>query len=87
MAILHGYINLSKIDKNLISENKNGEKILWVDVYTYDTPDQYGNTACLVSYDPRAKKKTYLANFRTKELHANTTTGESNNTESQDLPF
>ena len=68
MAILHGYINLSKIDKNLISENKNGDKILWVDVYTYDAPDNYGNTACLATYDPRTRTKTYLANFRPKEV-------------------
>lgn len=69
MAILHGYINLSKIDKNLISTNKNGDKILWVDLYTYDTPDNYGNTACLATYEPRTRQKTYLANFRPKELN------------------
>lgn len=68
MAILHGYINLSKIDKGLITVNKNGEKIIWVDLYTYDTPDKYGNIACLNTYDPNTRTKTYLANFKPKEL-------------------
>ena len=70
MAILHGYINLSRIDKNLITTNKNDEKILWVDLYTYDSPDQYGNTACLATYDARTKRKAYLANFRPKDLNS-----------------
>ena len=70
MAILHGYINLSRIDKNLITTNKNGEKILWADLYTYDNPDQYGNTACLATYDARTKKKAYLANFKPKDLNS-----------------
>lgn len=69
MAILHGYINLSKIDKNLITTNKSGDKILWVDLYTYDNPDQFGNTACLASYDARTRKKAYLANFKPKDLN------------------
>ena len=68
MAILHGYINLGKIDKSLITTNSRGDKILWVDIYTYDKADQYGNTACLATYDSRTKTKAYLANFRPKEL-------------------
>jgi len=85
MAILHGYINLSKIDKNLITTNKSGDKIIWVDVYTYDTPDQFGNTACLAQYDPRTRQKTYLANFRKKELHQEN--GSQGDEPSNDLGF
>lgn len=68
MAILNGYINLSKIDKNLITENRHGDKIIWVDLYTYDQADQFGNTACVATYDGRTKQKNYIANFRPKEL-------------------
>lgn len=84
MAILHGYLNLSKIDKSLISTNNKGEKILWVDIYTYDNPDQFGNNACVVTYDARNRKKEYLGNFRPKELHKSEDAGQPGN---DDLGF
>ena len=81
MAILHGCINLSKIDKALITTNKNGEKVLWVDLYTYDKPDQYGNIACLATYDLKSHHREYLANFKPKELKKNEPSSPSSDDE------
>ena len=69
MAILHGMLNLSKINKNQIVTNKHGDKCIWVDlVDIYNGPDQYGNTHYISMWDPEARQKIYLANLKPKEI-------------------
>lgn len=89
MAILNGYINLSKIDKELIQTNAKGEKILWLDLYTYDSPDQYGNMACLRTYNSRTREKAYIANFRKKDIqgHGGAQGGTASHQDDNDLGF
>lgn len=88
MAILHGFINLSKIDKDLIQTNTKGEKILWLDLYTYDSPDQYGNMACLRTYNAKTREKAYIANFRKKDIQSHGgVQGQTAHQDDNDLGF
>ena len=41
---LNGGINLSKIPKEAITTDKNGNKWLNITVWLNETPDQYGNS-------------------------------------------
>ena len=66
---LHGVLNLTKIPKRLITENKNGEKVLWVDIVpNRGGADQYGNTHSIQIYDKEAGKAIYLGNLKTVEF-------------------
>ena len=61
---LHGLINLSKIDKNLITKNQRGESVIWVDVIeNRNGADQYGNTHALTIYG-RETGTIYLGNLK-----------------------
>lgn len=66
---LHGMLNLSRIPKELIVENKNGEKVVWVDILeNLNGADQYGNTHSVSVYDKEQKKAVYLGNLRPQEF-------------------
>lgn len=66
---LHGMINLSKIDKSLITTNQRGEKVLWVDmVPRRDGADQYGNTHSLQLYNRDTREVIYLGDFKPQEF-------------------
>lgn len=66
---LHGMLNLTKIPKRLITENKNGEKVLWVDIVpNRGGADQYGNTHSIQIYDKEAGKAVYLGNLKDVEF-------------------
>lgn len=60
---LHGYINLSKIPKELITTNRAGDKILWVDVIERRNEGKYGETHSITCYDNRSRETTYLSNL------------------------
>lgn len=62
-------INLSKIDKSLITKNNKGESVVWVDILSViNGPDQYGNTHTMTMYNKDTKATTYLGNFRPQEF-------------------
>ncbi len=60
---LHGYINLSKIPKELITTNRAGDKVLWVDVIERRSAGKYGETHALTCYDRETRETTYLADL------------------------
>lgn len=64
----HGRINLSKIDKNLIVSDKNGNKCIWVDILEKKEPDQYGNTHTLTMYNKEMRETIYLGDFKPQEF-------------------
>lgn len=66
---LHGLLNLSKIDKKLITKNAKGESILWCDILeVLNGPDQYGNTHTLTIYNKETHTTIYLGNFKPQEF-------------------
>lgn len=79
---LTGMLNLSRIPKGLITKNRKGESVIWVDVVETESPDKYGNTHVVTMYNKNGgeHKTIYLANLREKEF------GGGNNAPSNDLP-
>ena len=88
----HGRINLSKIDKNLIVSDKNGNKCIWVDILEKKEPDQYGNTHTLTMYNKEKRETIYLGDFKPQEFgngnqaQADPALRELQNSD-EDLPF
>lgn len=71
---LTGMLNLSKIPKELIKKNKNGESIIWVDVMANSKgEDQFGNTHTITIYDKDNRKNIYIANLKQQEIQTKTT--------------
>lgn len=66
---IHGFLNLSKIPKELIVTNSKGEKGVWIDILEQKNgQDQYGNTHTIQIYDKATKQKHYIANLKTQEF-------------------
>ncbi len=66
---LHGMLNLSKIDKSLITTNSKGEKVIWVDmVPRKNGPDQYGSTHSLQQYNKDTRQIIYLGDFKPQQF-------------------
>ena len=96
---LHGMLNLSKIDKSLITTNQRGEKVLWVDILEKkNAPDQYGNTHTVTLYNKDTRTTIYLGDFKPQEFGAPRSQSpapaapaapaqEPAKEEDQDLPF
>lgn len=92
---LTGMVNLTKLPKELIFENKRGEKCIFVDVVAnLNGPDQYGFTHAVTVYDKNAKKAIYLGNLKEQEFGAPTNAAQapaapmaSVNPGNDDLPF
>ena len=88
----HGRINLSKIDKNLIVSDKNGNKCIWVDILEKKEPDQYGNTHTITMYNKEKRETIYLGDFKPQEFgngsqaQADPALRELQNSD-EDLPF
>lgn len=79
-------LNLSKIDKSLITTNTKGDKVLWVDVVpNYGGEDQYGNTHSIQLYNKDTRSTIYLGNLRPQEFGSAGATESEGTTE--DLPF
>lgn len=79
-------LNLSKIDKSLITTNTKGDKVLWVDVVpNYGGEDQYGNTHSIQLYNKVTRSTIYLGNLRPQEFGSAGATESEGTTE--DLPF
>lgn len=91
---LHGMLNLTKIPKRLITENKNGEKVLWIDIVpNRGGADQYGNTHSIQIYDKEAGKAVYLGNLKDVEFGQKAESApaspapQASGTDDSDLPF
>lgn len=63
-----GIINLSKIPKELIRENRAGEKIIYVDFAERRTPSAYGDTHYIKIYDAANRQTHYIGDFRPREI-------------------
>lgn len=69
MAVFYsGIINLSKIPKELIRENRNGEKIIYVDFAERRAPSQYGDTHYIKMYDSATRTQHYIGDFRPRTI-------------------
>lgn len=66
--ILNGKLRLSRIPKELVQEDRNGGKCIWVDILEKKEPDQFGYTHTLVLYDKENRKNIYLADLKPKEI-------------------
>lgn len=85
---LTGLINLSRIPKEIITKNKNGEATIWVDVVpNKDGADQYGNTHSIQLYDKANRKVIYLGNLKTEEFGKGGQNEGGRPRSSDDLPF
>ena len=63
-----GIINLSKIPKELIKENRAGDKIIYVDFAERRTPSAYGDTHYIKLYDAANRQTHYIGDFRPREI-------------------
>ena len=68
--LLHGALNLSAIPKELITTNKQGQKVVWIDVVERRTPGQYGETHSITLYNKNTGTKIYLADLKPQEFGA-----------------
>lgn len=90
---LTGMLNLSKIDKDLISKTKKGDKAIFIDIVpNKDGEDQYGNTHAVTIYNKDTRQTIYLGNLKEVEFgkasaQAEAPAAGSGNEEDGDLPF
>lgn len=75
--LFSGIINLSRIPKELIRENRAGDKIIYVDFAERKTPSQYGDTHYLKLYDAANRQSHYIGDFRPRELGNGATAGQA----------
>lgn len=69
---LNGGINLSKIPKEAITTDKNGNKWLNITVWLNETPDQYGNSGSVQINQTKEQRdakapKVYIGNLKAPE--------------------
>lgn len=66
---LNGMLNLSRIPKEVMVKNKNGESVIWVDIVeNKNGVDQYGNTHSVSIYNKATQQTIYLGNFKPVEF-------------------
>ena len=88
---LHGLLNLSRIDKSLITKNQRGESVIWVDVIeNRNGADQYGNTHALTIFS-KESGTIYLGNLKPQEFGQKTeapaSAAPAPAEDADDLPF
>lgn len=66
-----GVINLSKIPKELIKKNRNGESIIYADFSERRSPSAYGDTHYLKLYDSTNRQQIYIGDFRPSNFSKN----------------
>ena len=69
---LNGGINLSKIPKEAITTDKNGNKWLNITVWLNEAPDQYGNSGSIQINQTKEQRdakvpKVYIGNLKAPE--------------------
>ena len=89
---LTGILNLTRINKETIFTNRNGDKCIFIDVVpNRDGADQYGNTHAVTLYNKEARQTIYLGNLKPQEFgKAQPTTDQAKPEEpkaDEDLPF
>lgn len=85
---LHGMLNLSKIDKSLITTNQRGEKVLWVDIVPNKRgEDQYGNTHSIQVYNRDTREVLYLGNLKPQDFGGQGAPAKQEENNGDDLPF
>lgn len=65
---LHGMLNLSKIPRELITTNRNGDKVIWIDVLENLRPSQFGDTHSVSIYDRNAGQAVFVGNLTEQEF-------------------
>ena len=65
---LHGALNLSKIPKELITTNRAGDRVLWIDIVERRSKGQYGETHSVTCYDKNRRQAIYLADLTPQEF-------------------
>lgn len=86
---LNGMLNLSKIPKEIITQNKAGDKVIYVDIVpNKNGADQYGNTHSIQLYNKETKQVIYLGNLKEVEFGTKAPAERASVDEaSSDLPF
>ena len=88
---LNGMLVLSRIPKELIGQNKKGDKVIYVDIVpNRNGADDYGNTHTITLYNKNTKQTIYLGNLKEVEFGksgAATPAGQPASSEEDDLPF
>ena len=88
---LAGWLNWSKIPKELIGQTKKKEKCFYIDIVpNRNGADNYGNTHAITLYDKNTKQTIYLGNLKEVEFGksgAATPAGQPASSEEDDLPF
>lgn len=74
---LHGSINFSKIPRDMLTQNKNGEAVLWCDIFEKQSPDKYGNTHYIKVYNKQTRQTIYLGDFRIQEFRSQPGSGDA----------
>lgn len=83
---LTGILNLTRINKETIFTNRNGDKCIFIDVVpNKDGADQYGNTHAVTLYNKEARQTIYLGNLKPQEF--GTGAAQTPATDNEDLPF
>ena len=86
-----GSLNLSKIPKDKIKEDKNGNKWLDITIWFNEEPDQYGNNCSIQVSAKKDEPKVYIGNAKfyapkAKEEPPKAKSGFSGKND-DDLPF
>ena len=84
---LNGALNLSRIPKNLIRTNKNGDKILYINVNENYRPSDYGYTHTITCYDKEGGRNIYLADLKPVEPKEQAQEQPKAQQQESDLPF
>jgi len=83
---LLGSLNLSKIPKEKIKTDKNGNKWLDITIWFSEEPDQYGNNLAIQASSKKDEPKVYIGNAKfyvPKEEKP----AESSSNDPDNLPF
>lgn len=64
---LHGKLNLSRIPKNLIVKDKNGESCIYINIFE-KKDDKYGYTHSLQIWDKENRRAIYLGDLKEEEF-------------------
>jgi hypothetical protein len=83
---LLGSLNLSKIPKEKIKTDKNGNKWLDITIWFNEEPDQYGNNLAIQASSKKDEPKVYIGNakFYVKDEKPEKPAGDIS---PDDLPF
>ena len=85
-----GSLNLSKIPKDKIKEDRNGNKWLDITIWFNEEPDQYGNNCSIQASAKKDEPKVYIGNAKfyvPKEEKREPPEAKQEFAKGSDLPF